>query len=481
MLHADDFGRWADLGCRAAARCCKESQFFGKLPPRLAQRSSRRSASASSPPRWRLPAPTPPPRLRSTRSCRRRCIACTPRVRLKLLQVFQRSPGRRLPTRWRRSCPSSARWCATFRREHRLAALDLALRGRARASRAAAWRCCGRCRWPTRTRAHPAVEQWVRRGLEIAARQRRRRHRVLCARIAHQRQGAAGHVDGGGAQRCPGPAAQVRADAQWAHGLDSCRRRVRLRPPLEEFPLEDEVALPLKVDLFGDARRQRAPLPFPRRAAGRPARVRYLRRRAARRRRRRPRSLSCGRRSIPSCSKSCSWLRRASALRRRCRARIRAWRASSASWRPRCCRGSSRNQVPSQSTLLDLLLVWLLSGRDAAGLPVWLRPLAALVAPCVAPLANRDATVNDSLAVAQLLVGQLVEPGEQRGRGRGRHGLRDDHRRDDVRSVQRRRLAARCRVTRRRCRPRQRTRRRRYTPRGHEVRAQRRESTTPTA
>jgi hypothetical protein len=75
------------------------------------------------------------------------------------------------------------------------------------------------------------------------------------------------------------------------------------------------------------------------------------------------------------------------------------------------------DQMPSQSTLLDLLLAWLLSGRTASGLPVWLRPLASLVAPCVAPLVNRGATVNDSLAIAQLLVGQLIEPGEQRGRG----------------------------------------------------------------
>ena len=51
------------------------------------------------------------------------------------------------------------------------------------------------------------------------------------------------------------------------------------------------------------------------------------------------------------------------------------------------------------------------AGSDAAGLPAWLRSLAAVVAPCVAPLANRDATANDALAVAQLLVAQLTEPG----------------------------------------------------------------------
>src|SRR4029079_11177025 len=54
-------------------------------------------------------------------------------------------------------------------------------------------------------------------------------------------------------------------------------------------------------------------------------------------------------------------------------------------------------QLPSQAQLMDAVLMWLLAGSDHGGLPAWLRPMAAVVGPCLAPLANRDATANDAL------------------------------------------------------------------------------------
>src|SRR5262249_2772110 len=70
-------------------------------------------------------------------------------------------------------------------------------------------------------------------------------------------------------------------------------------------------------------------------------------------------------------------------------------------------------QPPSQPLLFDALLAALLAGSDAV-LPGCLRSVVLLAAPCVAPLVSPTASVNDALAVAQILAMQLSE-GRQRG------------------------------------------------------------------
>ncbi len=73
-----------------------------------------------------------------------------------------------------------------------------------------------------------------------------------------------------------------------------------------------------------------------------------------------------------------------------------------------------REPPPSQSVLLDAVLAFFLSAQAAAILPSSLRAFAALVAPCVAPLARREATVDDSLAAALALTAGLAQLANRR-------------------------------------------------------------------
>ena len=59
-----------------------------------------------------------------------------------------------------------------------------------------------------------------------------------------------------------------------------------------------------------------------------------------------------------------------------------------------------RRDLPSQSKLIDALYAALLCERRHDELPPWLKPIAAIVTPCVAPLYSPVATANDSLAIA---------------------------------------------------------------------------------
>jgi len=99
--------------------------------------------------------------------------------------------------------------------------------------------------------AHAAVEQWVHRGLEIAADNADAGSAYFAlesrtsVRILQASSTAAVLADVQGllrkyVQMLSGRPVSIRA----ASGF-------QLRSPLEEFPLEDEVALPLKVDVFG--------------------------------------------------------------------------------------------------------------------------------------------------------------------------------------------------------------------------------------
>jgi len=74
-----------------------------------------------------------------------------------------------------------------------------------------------------------------------------------------------------------------------------------------------------------------------------------------------------------------------------------------------------RDFAPPQSTALDMVLMWLLSQRRLDVLPPWLRTLAAVIGPCAAPLALETATADDSLTVAEQLTRELAARGEVRG------------------------------------------------------------------
>ena len=411
VLRAPEFGTWADLGV-ALQSVLRENHFFGKLPPGLAAfKPPEREAffaaalavagakvAAAAAFYTQLPAAVH--RLQAP-------------VRLKLLQVFQRA-GAAVADSAADVVPVIGALVRDIPSEQRLAALDLAMS----VARAFPRGCVALLRsLPAayEDARHPAVEQWVRRGLEIAAEnadagvayfalESRTSVKVLQASST-----AAVLTDVQGLlrkyiQMLSGRAATIRAADSFG-----------MRPALEEFPLEDEVALPLKVDLFGTHEDN----------------VRVYRFLAAQLAGRREFGTYAAELPADANGSLAGFLRApehpelledlflvaegfrvAAALSRTYPGLVREQRELAASIVSR----RQPEQIPSQSTLLDLLLAWLLSGREARGLPVWLRPLAVLVAPCVVPLANADATVNDALAVAQLLVGQLLEPAERRGR-----------------------------------------------------------------
>ena len=178
-----------------------------------------------------------------------------------------------------------------------------------------------------------------------------------------------------------------------------------LRPPLEEFPLEDEVALPLRVDTFPTHEDNVAVFRFmAAQLAGR-------------------RELATYEARLPDgCDGLTAYLRGenqpqlleplfllaegfrvAAAMGRNYPGLAREQRDLA----QRLLARVSRERLPTQSELFDAVLVWLLAGAEARGLPAWLQTTAHLVAPCVAPLVAITATANDSLAVAHRLATEL--------------------------------------------------------------------------
>ena len=411
VLRAEDFGAWTDLGVALQA-VLRETQFFGKLPPGFATfKAPERAAffaaalalvgvNAAATAAFYTQLPAAAHRLPAA-------------VRLKLLQVFQQAGAAVAPS-VTEIVPVVGALVRDIPSGDRLAALDLALLVARQFPRGsvALLRSLPAAYEDAR---HDAVEGWVHRGLDIAsenadagvayfALESRTSFKVLqassTAAVLSDVQGLLRKY----IQMLSGRAASIRAADAFG-----------LRPPLEEFPLEDEVALPLKVDVFGThednvglyrflaaqlaGRREFATYDADLPAAANGSLVGFLR--------------------APEHPELLEELFLVAEGFRVGAALSRAYPGLAGEQRELAARVLARQQpehVPSQATLLDLLLAWLLSGRDAYGLPVWLRPLALLVVPCMAPLANRDATVNDSLAVAQLLVGKLLEPGAQRGR-----------------------------------------------------------------
>jgi len=179
-----------------------------------------------------------------------------------------------------------------------------------------------------------------------------------------------------------------------------------LRPPLEEFPLEDEVALPLRIDLFPTHEDNVAVFRF---LASQLAGRRELATYAAR---------------LPE---GCSGL--AAYVRAEGQAPLleplfllaEGFRVAVAMGRlypglggeqralaHRLLGRLSGERLPTQSELLDAVLMWLLAGTDLLRLPAWLHTTAHLVAACMAPLVSVAATVDDSLAVAQQMATELA-------------------------------------------------------------------------
>ncbi|HUI26586.1 MAG TPA: VWA domain-containing protein [Candidatus Kryptonia bacterium] len=67
-------------------------------------------------------------------------------------------------------------------------------------------------------------------------------------------------------------------------------------------------------------------------------------------------------------------------------------------------------QVPDGGTLLDATLALALSAPDGGTLPEWLAAVAPVIVPCLAPLGAPTATAADALRVAQELTDRLLDP-----------------------------------------------------------------------
>jgi len=191
-----------------------------------------------------------------------------------------------------------------------------------------------------------------------------------------------------------------------------------LRPPLEEWPLEGEVAVPLRLDVFPTHEDNVAVYRFvAAQLAGRRSHGTYDVR------------LPDGCSSLVAhledekhppllepLFRLAEGFRIAAALGRE----YAGLRAEQRQLARRILARLPGDRLPSQSELLDALLMWLLGGDTIQGppsatppatppvMPVWLRAMAGLVAPCVAPLAASGATADDSLTIAHLLAAELA-------------------------------------------------------------------------
>jgi len=411
ILHADEFGPWADLGA-ALQPVLKESQFFGALPDRCAALTpaerERFLAAALAIARVHAPAAATVYTQLPAAVCRLRRSA-----RDKLLQIFQLA-GPAVAATLPEIVPVVGALIQDLPRDVRLAALDLAIEVARRfpLGSIALLRSL-----PVAYEDAPpaAVEHWVRRGLQIAADNADSGTAYFAlesrtsVKVLHASSTAAVLSDVQGllrkyVQMLSGRSASIRSGDAFS-----------LRPPLEEFPLENEIALPLRIDLF-DTHEDNVRV------------YRFLASQLAGRR-------ECGTYEVTlpiDASGLLAFLRaphHAAVLEEfflvaegfRIAANLARLYPGLASEQRAVARlilsRRFADELPPQSGLMDALFLWLLSGAEMAGLPLWLRSMVAVVAPCVAPLAHRGATVNDSLAVAQLLVEQLTEPGERRPQG----------------------------------------------------------------
>lgn len=408
VFHAEEFATWADLGV-ALQSVLKENRYFADLPAGLsaltvaeravlfaaARALATTNAAAAAAVYLQLPAA-----LRRLRGS----------LRLKVLEVL-RAADVAIADCVGEIIPVTGALVHDIPAPQRRPALDLALQVAHAFPRGTV--ALLRSLPIVYDEARPAaVEEWLRRGLAIAtenseaglayfALQSRTSIKVLQASST----GATlADVQG-----------LLRKYVQMLSGQSVSIRSVdvvRLRPPLEEFPLEGEIALPAKVDLFAThedntrlyrfvaaqlaGRREfgtyevqlpddtdRGLLAFLR-APEHPALLEEL-------------------------FLLAEGFRVAAALARTYPGLAREQRELAKYFLAR----QSAEYAPAQQQF-DAVLAWLLCARDGEACPAWLAPLASVVAPCVALLASASATANDALSVALLLAEQLTVPDAKR-------------------------------------------------------------------
>jgi nitric oxide reductase NorD protein len=403
-LRAGEFGPWADVGV-ALQPALREHQSFSQLPPGLdrlkpAEREVFFHTTLS------LAGVNPAAAAVFYTKLPNSLARVQPRARAKVLQAFS-LVGAAAANSLAEIVPVVGALVHDIPAEHRLAALDLVLTV-ARAFPAGTTPLLRSLPAAYEEARHAAIAPWLERGLAIAAEnpeagvayfglQSRTSVKVLQASST-----AATLEDMQGL---------LRKYVQMLSGRSTTIRAAdpfQLRPPLEEFPLENEIALPLRIDAFGTHEEN---------CLG----YRFVAAQLAGRR-------EFGTYEValpPDADSLLHFLRtpQSPALLEELFLAVEGYRVAVAlartypglarEQREMAARFLLRHQsdgVPTHAVLLDALLAALLAGHEPAWLPVWLRSLAALVAPCVAPLAACDASADDSLRIAQLLTTQLAQP-----------------------------------------------------------------------
>jgi len=258
-----------------------------------------------------------------------------------------------------------------------------------------------------------AVADWVARGLEIAAHNADAGFAYFAlesrtsVQVLHASSTAATISDVQGLLRkyvhmLSGQAVSIRSS-----------ETMRLRPPLEEFPLENEIALPLRIDVFATherncdlyrflaaqlaGRRDLGTYDLDLPDAGETGLAGYLRA---------PEQPDL----LEDLFLLAEGFRVAAGLARQYPGLASEQRALMAE----VLDLHTGRRAPQQGVVLDCALAWLLAARPAGTSPTWLQSVVHTVAPCVAPLASASATANDALQVAHVLAAQLAQPRQRR-------------------------------------------------------------------
>lgn len=407
VLAAEEIAPWAALGV-ALQPTLRENQFFTELPPGFAtlkpEERARFLASLTTmaphaPKAAAIVYQQLPPIIRRLPS----------QTRQKLLEVFHRAAGvdaEAIAT----ITPVTAALVHDLPRAHRQAALDLAVEV-AHAFPLGSVALLRSLPVAYEDVRHEGVTEWVQRGLQIAAdsSEAGQAYFALESRtsiqVLHSSSTAATLQDVQGAQR---------KFVQMLSGKPVSIRSTdfaQLRSPLEEFPLENEICLPLKIDrfatheantrLYGLLAAQLAgrrefgtyDIDLPEEANG--SLVEYLHA---------PEQPGL----LEELFLVADGFRVAAQLGRPYPGLAREQREVMS----QIVRSLDPTHHPSQSGFLDAIFAWLLSGASLEEVPSWLGPVGAIVAPCVAPLASPGATANDALLIARTLSEQLTSGGK---------------------------------------------------------------------
>jgi nitric oxide reductase NorD protein len=407
-LRVGEIGRWADLGVTLQP-ALRENQFYAQLPAGFASLTSAEreqflttaaAVAAVNPAAAAAFYTKLPATLRRLQ----------PAVRQKVLRAFA-LVGAPMAASLSDIVPVAGALVQDIPSLHRRAALDLVLTV-ARTFPAGTIPLLRSLAAAYEEAPHAAVEEWVQRGLVIAA----ENAEAGVAYFALQSRTSVKVLEAAStAATLSDVQGLLRKYVQMLSGAPVSIRSAdvfRLRSPLEEFPLENEIALPLRVDMFATHEDN--------------SRVyRFLAAQLAGRR-----EFGTYEVTLPSDAGGLLKFLRAAPhaqLLEDLFLVVEGYRVGAAL--ARAYSGLAREQreitaqilshyggeqAPSQSVMLDALLAALLAGDDPVRLPVWLYPLAAVVGPCAAPLCDPNASVDDSLRIAQILAQQLAQLAEER-------------------------------------------------------------------